>query len=453
MKFLFRMFAKITGAPCFYLFLRLKKYHLNPWQKVKLNKEGAIIIANHTSTADFFILLLAFWRKYVHMLIGEDFYRKKSWGTMLNLCGAIQVKRNLHDMSFMGECLKILEKGGYIGLFPEGRFNKGHNLNPFQPAVVYLALKSNKPIIPTYIENNAGTKKRSRIIIGQKIYVRDYIKTNNPSKEEIAEFLHLLEGKVNELKKQLRVYKSVPVYGYVNPHWWLLEIVRLIFIPLTYIVFPAKFHYLDGSTRKKDLNIKGGGLVLSNHRTFYDPPAIMIHFGYRRVHVIMAEDATFKFKWFFKGIGCIIYHRQHGASDPRCFMTAINYLRGHGVVALYPEGHLTRGKKMLPLEDGAAYFAISGNAPIYFYYMKYQHKPFKMNHIYIIPHLDPKDHFTKEELADKNTISKLTKMIEHKFSYLENYAFSDHSSDRKDMDKWYKPIEIKRPAESKKNQN
>ena len=42
-------------------------------------------------------------------------------GFFLKLMGGIYIDRNSGDLSFMGQSAAILQKGGVVGIFPEGR--------------------------------------------------------------------------------------------------------------------------------------------------------------------------------------------------------------------------------------------------------------------------------------------------------------------------------------------
>ena len=69
--------------------------------------------------------------------------------------------------------------------------------------------------------------------------------------------------------------------------------------------------------------------------------------------------------------------------------------------------------------DGTAYFAIQGDAPVYFYYMMKPWRPFRINHIMIDKPIYHRDIFTPEELKDKATIAKYTEVLKARYFDLE----------------------------------
>lgn len=122
----------------------------------------------------------------------------------LSSMGGIRVDRNAYDFSFVGEALDILESGQSVGVFPEGRLpRKGETDLPFKPGIVYIALRTDVPIVPVYTDGNYGLFKRTRVIIGEEINIRDYCNSENPDQSEIQKLTELLKSKVYALKDEL----------------------------------------------------------------------------------------------------------------------------------------------------------------------------------------------------------------------------------------------------------
>ena len=83
--------------------------------------------------------------------------------------------RNSNDFGFIETSQKVLEKGGVVGIFPEGRIPEKEEEKPiaFKPGAIHLALTSNAPIVPIYTNGSYFNKKRARVIIGKPIYVSE----------------------------------------------------------------------------------------------------------------------------------------------------------------------------------------------------------------------------------------------------------------------------------------
>ena len=111
------------------------------------------------------------------------------------------------------ETLQLLnsKKGKVLEIYPESRLPLKHekNILPFKPSFVYLALESNAPIIPVYTNGEYNTKKRTKVLIGEKIYLRELYDDSKSEKENIdylcnyvRDYIERLEGIINEETNQ-----------------------------------------------------------------------------------------------------------------------------------------------------------------------------------------------------------------------------------------------------------
>jgi 1-acyl-sn-glycerol-3-phosphate acyltransferase len=64
---------------------------------------------------------------------------------------AIPVERDGRDMDSAKKALRRLQADHLVGIFPEGRINRGSGLLPAIPGVAWLALKGGKPVIPVFV--------------------------------------------------------------------------------------------------------------------------------------------------------------------------------------------------------------------------------------------------------------------------------------------------------------
>lgn len=196
-------FTKITGLPIF-LFLKMKVYCQGDNRSLRKVPKPAIIMSNHTSLFDFALYLALFYFRTVRFLMAEVLFDGRTLlSSFLGHLGGIRIDRNNCDFSFVGESLDILDAGGCIGVFPEGRLPRGETNLPFKPGIVYIALRTDAPIVPIYTDGNYGIFKRTRVIIGESIYLKEYCNTENPSPEEIEALTVLLKDRVYALKDEL----------------------------------------------------------------------------------------------------------------------------------------------------------------------------------------------------------------------------------------------------------
>ena len=153
---------------------------------------------------DFVLYMNIFPARTLRFLIAEVMFNKgKMFAKFLFSIGGIFVNRDARDFSFVGEALKVLDAGGTVGIFPESRLPVNGKPWPFKPSIVFIALRTDAPIVPMYTDGAYSLKKRTRVMIGEKIYLRDYCSEENPSVEEIERLTSILEAKTYELKDEL----------------------------------------------------------------------------------------------------------------------------------------------------------------------------------------------------------------------------------------------------------
>ena len=418
-KFLFRLFVKITGLPGYWLMMR-QRYYLEDGKKRTYRYKGpAILVANHTHIIDFFTMLFAHPGKYQRFLVSEAIYQHPSLGFFSNLMGNILVHRERNDLTFMAEAEKTLKKGHSVTIFPEGHINHTDKIDPYKPAAVYLALRTGVPIIPHYIEQHYFRLKRTRVIMGKPIYVQEYVKdVNSPTVEEVRNICEMLRTKTNELKRKMTLYKKYKTRNLIYPKSWFLDIVKAILWLPNKFVFPTKYHYVNGA-KYSDRYIRGRGLVVSKHFGFNDPPILCMSYFSRRLRIIVGSDLYDNYKFFLSHLMSIRYDRVSSSSDPKCFLEVINLLKAEGCVGIYPEGHISKISTD-EFHEGAAYFAIMGDSPVYLYYMLKPWKPFRLNHVMIDKPINIHDYFTPEEIKNKETIAKLTDILKTRYFALRD---------------------------------
>lgn len=197
-------FTKITGLPMF-LYLKLKIFCKDDNKSFRHVPRSCIIMSNHTSLFDFALYLAIFYFRSVRFLMAEILFNKNPVLTLfLYKIGGIKVDRNVCDFSFVGDSLDILDNGGTVGVFPEGRLpKKGEGILPFKPGIIHIALRTTAPIIPIYTDGNYGLFKRAHVIFGEPIYLSQYCSTETPSSEEIEMLTSLLRNRICDLKDEL----------------------------------------------------------------------------------------------------------------------------------------------------------------------------------------------------------------------------------------------------------
>jgi len=152
--------------------------------------------------------------------------------------------------------------------------------------------------------------------------------------------------------------------------------LRILLIPLIYILYPFRFY---GNRKVKD----GACLYVSNHLRFVDiayPPCTT----WEGIHYIAKKslEKAPVVGWLFKKAKGISANRD--GADVRTVMDALKCLKNGEKVCLYPEG--TRNKTsepLLPFKAGAAMLSIKARVPIVPILIYNRQKLFRTTHVLI----------------------------------------------------------------------
>lgn len=122
---------------------------------------AAIILANHRSPIDPMMV----WtnhhltrrgtgpKRVIGFLMAREYYEKPGLRWICRSMESIPADRNGRDIGPVKEALSRLKAGKLVGLFPEGRLNRGPGLLPFGQGVAWLALRADVPIYPVFIHD------------------------------------------------------------------------------------------------------------------------------------------------------------------------------------------------------------------------------------------------------------------------------------------------------------
>ncbi len=114
--------------------------------------QGAILVSNHRSSMDP-CFLAAVADRPIHWLVAKEYYDHPVFAWFMKLAEAIPVSRGGVDTAATKQAIRLAEADGLIGMFPEGRINMSDDLLlPCRPGAVTIAIKSQKPLLPCYIE-------------------------------------------------------------------------------------------------------------------------------------------------------------------------------------------------------------------------------------------------------------------------------------------------------------
>lgn len=129
-------------------------YRVRVYGSGHVPRTGPVILAsNHVGVIDG--PLLTIWSpRPVHALTKAEMFRGPLGG-FLTRGGQISVDRFNPDPRSVKACLAVLERGGVVGIFPEGVRGDGE-LHRFHHGAAYLALVTGAPVVPVTL---TGTRE------------------------------------------------------------------------------------------------------------------------------------------------------------------------------------------------------------------------------------------------------------------------------------------------------
>ena len=200
-------FVKITGLPLQFFYYRKKIYTQDNDKTLRTIRGGALIISNHTSIYDYPLIMYTFLPRTLRTLVAEVIYEKNPFlARLVRHLGCIRVDRDSFDFSFISEMVACLRKGQVGLVFPESRIPKEdeHDLLPFKPSYVMMALEGGVPIIPVYTNGVYGKLKKTKhttakLMIGKPIFASDLLDRSRSDKENIEFINDFVKNRIKEL--------------------------------------------------------------------------------------------------------------------------------------------------------------------------------------------------------------------------------------------------------------
>jgi len=144
MDFWYKVITTSFGA---YLTLFVHPIHIEG--RENLPKGPKIVVANHTSTTDSFVLPWIFPEK-LHFLVQSELFTLPIVGKMLALADQIPVFNGCGQEA-LAAAREKLSQGKNIALYPEGTLNHGKGLQRAHTGAARLALLSDAPLVPVGI--------------------------------------------------------------------------------------------------------------------------------------------------------------------------------------------------------------------------------------------------------------------------------------------------------------
>ncbi len=180
-------------------------------ENLKLASPPLLVVANHGSIIDpplLFAVLPPFSRFVPIRFAAWKGWYKRLFPLML-LTGQFPVERGVGIEKVLSVGKRILERGGVVGIFPEGKRRHKGRPRKGRRGPAWLALTTGCNILPVYIDGNIGLtlkealarKRKITIVIGKPFFLG---KKEARHKKELNEPATLIMEKVRVLESLVR---------------------------------------------------------------------------------------------------------------------------------------------------------------------------------------------------------------------------------------------------------
>lgn len=157
-----------------------------------------VLVANHVSFADPLVLLIAFWRRRIKLLIAKEVYgNKKVRSFGLKHLGGIKIDRSAFDIKAINECIASLKSGHPLIIFPQGYIERSGELTSFKEGPAMIASEANVPVLPVYIYPR-------RYYQSHHVYVGEFIYPQGRGRKSIKALTEATERAIKNLEEIAR---------------------------------------------------------------------------------------------------------------------------------------------------------------------------------------------------------------------------------------------------------
>ena len=138
-----------------------------------------ILVANHVNILEIPILYTRLQPRPVTGFAAAYRWEKLWTRWLLDVCGAIPLRRGEADIAALRKALEMLKAGHIVAIAPEGTRSEHGRLQKAHPGVVLLALRSGAPLLPVvhygaerYRDNLRRLRRTDfHIVVGELFYL------------------------------------------------------------------------------------------------------------------------------------------------------------------------------------------------------------------------------------------------------------------------------------------
>lgn len=206
-----RRFGRFTSS-----LTPLWRFHVEGAAPSDVFERPYVVVANHESTADPFLLSHLPWD--MRWIAKEELFKMPVIGWLMKFGGDIPLRRGDGDSvrTMMDEAKRTLAAGVPVMIFPEGTRSKDAKLLPFKDGAFRLAIEAGVPILPLAVAGTHNCRPKGSKWFGDAhaiVKVLSPIETKGVSIDELATLRDRTRSRiateVTELRRRL---------GYEDPN-------------------------------------------------------------------------------------------------------------------------------------------------------------------------------------------------------------------------------------------
>ncbi len=154
--FFYRVIQKGTAMLC--RLLVHPRIHRDP--RIDQVAGPLIVLGNHPSFLDPPLMAMALVKRRINFLTTQVYFRKRLAGWILNKVGAIPKVQFRSDSRAVKAMMRVLNRSGALGIFPEGQRSLDGTPTPFDDAIAKLVRKTKSSVSIVHIEGGYLTWPR-----------------------------------------------------------------------------------------------------------------------------------------------------------------------------------------------------------------------------------------------------------------------------------------------------
>ena len=196
-------------------------------ERYNLPKGPHLIISNHQSTMDPFLISLSFKRP-VYFIASDDIFNLKVSPIIEYLVSPIPKSKSMRDFTAMKNVFRVIKEGGTVGIFPEGNRTVSGGQWEMDDAIAKLAKSLKVPLVIYNISGGYGTDPRWGHSIRKgkmRGFVRRVISQEELAKLSIEEIFSIIKNKllVDDTKLEIP-FNSIKKAEYIERALYLCPI-------------------------------------------------------------------------------------------------------------------------------------------------------------------------------------------------------------------------------------